>query len=269
MKARRSAALQRQARRQTSKGSARFVFMGGAGLIVAAEAAAAFVSPGLGLLLHGLVLLLLLALAAATGGTADRNALTALALLPVMRILSLTVPIPGVSQIWWYLAISLLLLAAVAVLGRRGEGSWPRLAWPPPAWQKEVGFALSGLPLAFVAFKIAAPPPLLNLPAPPLVAVAAALVFVFAGAIEEICFRGLLQGAAVGHFGKTRGLALTAALFAAAYLGSLSLPFIVLAAVVGLLFGAWVERTGSVWGAALAHGLLSLTALLILPLTRL
>jgi membrane protease YdiL (CAAX protease family) len=195
------------------------------------------------------------------------RALPALALLPLLRILSVTMPVNVLPQISWYALIGVPLLLAVVLtarvldlpassLGLRvpGQGGWPGQAL----------IALSGLPLAVIAFSLMQPEPLIartEVRVGP-VLVDALILLLFVGFAEELLFRGLLQQVAVDVFGRA-GLLWSSALFAFMHLGSLSPSYVLFMLLVGLFFAWCVERTGALWGVAVAHGVLISLVLLI------
>ena len=54
-------------------------------------------------------------------------------------------------------------------------------------------------------------------------------------------------------------------LFAMMYVGTLSAAAVVLKRIIVLFFGCCVERTGAIWGAALAHSLMLISIIHVLP----
>jgi uncharacterized protein len=193
------------------------------------------------------------------------RALPALALLPLLRILSVTMPVRVLPQISWYALIGVPLLLGVVITARvldlsasglvlRVQGWWP--------WQPLI--ALSGLPLAVIALALMQPEPLIartDVGVGP-VLVSALILLIFVGCTEELVFRGVLQHVAVDVFGRA-GLVWSSALFAFMYLGSLSPSYVLFMLLVGLFFAWCVDRTGSLWGVAAAHGVFISLMLLI------
>jgi membrane protease YdiL (CAAX protease family) len=195
------------------------------------------------------------------------RALPALALLPLLRILSVTMPVRVLPQISWYALIGVPLLLGVVLtarvldlpasrVGLRVQGWWPGQAL----------IALSGLPLAVIAFALLKAEPLIaktNVSVGP-VLVDALILLIFVGFTEELVFRGVLQQVAVDVFGRA-GLLWSSALFACMSLGSLSPRYVLFMLLVGLFFAWCVDRTGSLWGVAVAHGFLVIGMLLVIP----
>jgi hypothetical protein len=96
------------------------------------------------------------------------------------------------------------------------------------------------------------------------IAIGSMILLIFNGFTEELMFRGLLQRVADEIWGRA-GFLLSGALFAIMYIGSLSADYVLFIGLVGLFFGWCVNRTGSIWGVVLAHGILSIGMLLVYP----
>jgi hypothetical protein len=90
------------------------------------------------------------------------------------------------------------------------------------------------------------------------------LLVLVSGGLEEIIFRGLVQTAAWPLMGP-RAILYSAALFALLHIGYLSLPAVLFAFLLGLLFAHIVHWSGSLLGVALLHGTTSMTHLVLLP----
>jgi membrane protease YdiL (CAAX protease family) len=198
-----------------------------------------------------------------------RQLLPALALVPLMRILSLVMPVRFVPAIYWYVLINLPLLLAIFLAAQLLRATPRELGLRMRAWPTQLAIAVVGVPLGLAAFLILRPAPLVRLStldAPHLVS-GAAILLVFVGFTEELLFRGLLQREAEVVFGRL-GLAFSSLLFAIMYIGSQSVGYVLFMGLVGLFYGWCVRRTGSIWGAALSHGLLAIGLVLIWPLAQ-
>jgi membrane protease YdiL (CAAX protease family) len=242
--------------------------------VIVSEAVTAFVDPAVGLTIYAVLLLLLFGCAVLAGPragqTASADALAdplmvfpTLALVPLARILSLTMPVPSLPGIYWYAVTAApLLLAALLttrLLGARWTRETIRIGWS----RAQSVITVSALPLSlltYLALRPARLQPHLSLTS----FLTGALVLAFAAMTEEVVFRGILQPVFADLLGGT-GIAASAILFAAMYLGTGSGPYIVVIALVGLLFGWWVRVTKSVSGVIATHAIISIGLVLIWP----
>lgn len=230
-----------------------------------AEAFFAFGNPLMGLLADGVLLLALVArraTASPAAGAAD--ALLALALVPILRLVSATIVMPEFSIALRYALVGgPLLLGAVVAARTRLE---PRISLAPRSRALELAVAATGVPLGYVGYLLAGrPTPLVDDSRPAEVAVAALVLFLLVGCVEELIFRGLIQDA-LGSLYASAGVLASCALGGAMYLGVRPGAYALFAVVVGLGYALLTERTRSVAGVAVSHGLLVTGALLVWPL---
>ncbi|MDQ3865330.1 MAG: CPBP family intramembrane metalloprotease [Actinomycetota bacterium] len=244
--------------------------------IVVAEISVAFFDLTAGVLLHALLVLMLLnhylfarvSLRADPGSEGRRgepaDVLLVLPLVSLLRIVSVTVVLEEVPEIYQYAVAGtpVLLSAVAASRSVRGASIARRLrSW---SWRTQLPIAVSGVPLGYLGFVLARPESAFAHVTPANALLGAAILVVFTGFAEEIVFRGLLQDALTAVFGAG-GLLASSALFAAAYLGAGPAGYVVFAACLGLAFAWLVRRTGSLLGVSIAHGLLNVGLILVWP----
>lgn len=216
--------------------------------ITLAEALVASGRVVLGLLVHAAVLL-----AAWMPGARD---LTALGLLPLLRLASVTVPLL-VAPWAWPLAVVAVPVAAVLAQARYA-GNVGSLGLRVPSWRQQTRLALgaAGL-LALGAFLVLGREEraLASLPASAAGRLGAVALLFLSGALEEVVYRGAVQGA-LERIAQRASVPWTAALSAAMVLGSRSPAAVAFSGLAGLALGWAVRRTGSILGVAVARGLL-------------
>src|SRR5262245_33279784 len=105
-------------------------------LVAIAELLIIYVSPQVGMLLDGVLLIALIVHGSMSPDAAERRLLLALTLAPLTRLLSLTLLLPGIPRLAWYSIVSLPLLIATVLLIR-----YLRLSRP------QVGLRFDNLPL--------------------------------------------------------------------------------------------------------------------------
>lgn len=262
----------RSARVEVRPRSLRIIVAGYLAALVASETVGAFVDADVGLACHAAVLLVLLGVALTlTQGepSAERpldalEIFPALALVPLARILSLTMPVPDLPTIYWYAVTGAPLLLAILLTARLLGAQWTRETFRF-GWSRTQGLmAASGLPFGLLSYLALGP----DRPEPhlmPSLAIVGILVLpVFTGLTEELLFRGIVQRFLTEVFGEV-GLIASAGVFTVMYLGTRSAPYIVLIALLGLLFGWCVRETQSLAGVVVAHGLISIGLVLVWP----
>jgi uncharacterized protein len=236
------------------------------GAIAVAEALLVFVSVLIGVVGHTVLIAGLAAHCLIVGDAPRRRILLALALLPLLRILSLAMPVEEAPRLAWYALVGApVLLGAVLVTRIEGLSLRDVGLGVPRRPLIQVLVAVSGVPIGALVTVLRTPSftdPSVSQPI--LAAAAAVAVAVFAGFTEELVFRGLLLTALREVLGAF-AVPATAIGYAALYVGSLSLEYTVFAAVMGLLYGWIAYRTRSIWGVATAHGVSISTGLFMWP----
>jgi membrane protease YdiL (CAAX protease family) len=84
--------------------------------------------------------------------------------------------------------------------------------------------------------------------------------------LEEILFRGIFQAYAIPALGTVGGVGLTAAIFAIMHAGWYSPADVVFAGLVGCFFSLAVQKTRSIAGVSISHGLANFTLFVLVPL---
>ncbi len=186
-----------------------------------------------------------------------------LALVPLMRILSVALPLKQMSQLAWYPLVGVPLLLGIALAARTvgHEQPAPRSRWISVPVQLAV--ALLGIPLGAAAYSILHPAPIQPLTVRGIV-LATVVLFLFAALVEELIFRRLLQDVIVRLFG-TIGILFVSALYASTFAGSMSGAYIAFMGAVGLGFALTVRWTGGLWGVIVAHTFLLVGLLVVWP----
>jgi len=239
--------------------------------ITTAEIVTVFVQPVWGIVCHAIVLVTVVMHSALASDYRYRHLVLSLALVPLVRIISLGMPLVNIPQILWYPIIyAPLLVAAIAVvriLGLRARevgfnfGSLP----------VQLAVGLSGVLFGVLEYLILAPEPLVVELTWQEVWLPALIFLMCTGFVEEFIFRGVLQRTAVEVFGW-RGIIYVSLLFASAHLihyWEVGLTGILIdiafVFIIALFFGWVVKKTGSLFGVTLAHGITNILLYLVVP----
>jgi hypothetical protein len=232
--------------------------------ITLAELLVTYGDPRLGMLAHCLLLLVLFANFARVESPQERALLVGLTFAPLIRIISLALPLTEFPPLYWYLITSVPLFVAVLVAAQALGLSWPRLGLTLRRWPWQLAIGATGLAFGALEYFILRPEPMTTdftwagLLWPVLI------LIISTGLLEEMIFRGLLQTAALDALGGW-ALFYVALVFAALHIGYRSVVEVLFVLGVGLFLGWAVFRTGSLLGATLAHGLTNVVLFLVMP----
>jgi len=232
--------------------------------IALAELLTTCADPRLGLLADCMLLVGLLFHSSRVDSKKQRAFLVSLAFAPLIRILSLSLPLTQFPVMYWYLITSIPLFAAVLVAAPTLGYSWPELGLNPRGWPLQIVIGLSGVVFGAVEYYILRPDPLASALTWAQVWWPALILLVSTGLLEELIFRGLLQRAAIDGLGRW-GLVYVAVLFAVLHIGYQSPVDVFFVLMVGLFFGWTALHTRSLLGVTLSHGLTNVALFLIMP----
>jgi membrane protease YdiL (CAAX protease family)/LysM repeat protein len=238
-------------------------------LITLAEILTAIIAPDLaslhlGVILHAVLLTALIIHGAATRHTPTRRLLLALTLAPLIRILSVSLPLQSLPLIDWYLIIGALLYVGTFFAIHMAGIGYKRMGFITSNLASQTPLALIGFGLGFIEYTILRPEPLIPELSWGHLLYAGLVLMIFTGFLEEIIFRGLVQEVASTIMGWW-GILYGSLLFAVLHIGYLSWWDFFFVFAVGLLFAFIVHRTRSIIGVSLAHGFTNISLYLIFP----
>jgi membrane protease YdiL (CAAX protease family) len=232
--------------------------------IAGAELVTALVNPLGGIAMHIVIMLALIVHASLITRDLRRELYLTLALAPMIRLLSLSMPLGNFPQIYWYAIIAVPLSLAIYVVARRlGYTRW-EIGINLNQWPFQILIALTGIPLGIVEYYILKPNPLVSSFAWQGLLLPALILIVGTGFIEELCFRGVIQHSAEAAIGRW-GWIYVAVLFSIMHIGYLSILDLAFVFGVGLFFGIMVDKTKSILGVTLSHGIANVVLYLIVP----
>lgn len=232
--------------------------------VMLAELLTSLVDPQVGLVAHAALLVGLTLYGALGRLDAARKLALALTLAPLIRLLSLALPLARFPQVAWYPMVAVPLFLAAGILIRLLGISRQMLGLRVGSLPIQLMLVGGGLGLGALEYMILKPAPLLNSLAPDALWLPALSLIICTGLSEELIFRGLLQPVAMPALGRW-AIAYVALLFAVLHIGYLSVLDVLFVFAVGLVFGYIVRLGGSILGVSLAHGLTNITLFLLLP----
>jgi membrane protease YdiL (CAAX protease family) len=241
---------------------------------------AALLAPGhvlAGQIVDGMLLLVLLNFGRGQRGPGSSaearpavQAMRALALVPLARLLAAGLPLAHFSQALGELMVALPVGYAAIRFARVVGVSLPGLFGAAPAQpsrarvlRPEVSVPLAGAVLGLFAYLAGAPALASSESSPGRILLAAAAVTVTV-VVEELVFRGLLQTSLQRAAGRLGFIAATA-LFGCAYLASGSAAVVLTVGLAGVVFAHRFAQTGNLRSAILGHYELAIGAFVAWP----
>ncbi len=232
--------------------------------IAAAEAVTVFFVPPWGILCYIVILAIIIVRSALVNVYSHQRLMLPVTLVPLLRIITLAMPLANLPQIWLYPIIYTALFVAAVVVVRILDYKPTQIGLTANWLGIQLVVGGTGFLLGLVAYPILGPEPLIANFAWHTIWLPVLILLLCTGFVEEFVFRGIIQSGAVAAFGRW-GIVYVSLLFATLYIRFLSVTWVTFAFIISLYFGWLVKDTKSLLGVALAHGILNVALYLILP----
>lgn len=234
-------------------------------IITAIEVVVAWYSPVLGLWACSILLILTLFHATTIWGQPLYRLLIAISFAPLIRLISLSIPLTQVDQIYWYVITGFPLIVSGYATMVAMNYSWKDVAMTGGQFWVQMGIASTGIIFGFMEYAILQPEPFIEINRIGDILLPSLILIIGTGFFEEFVFRGIMQRAAIDAAGDAFGLLYVAAVFAVLHIGYRSFEDLVFVFSAGLMWGIAAYRTNSIVGVTLAHGLTNIFLFIILP----
>ena len=129
----------------------------------------------------------------------------------------------------------------------------------------QVVLALTGVVFGLALYGILRPESLIDNLTWGKILLPAFILLITTGFVEELIFRGVVQRSSIEALGP-QGWVYAAVLSSVLYISYLSAVHWFAVFLVGLFFGWIVNRTGSLLGVTLSHGIINISLYLVIPL---
>ena len=191
--------------------------------------------------------------------------LQAMILLPLIRIMSLSIPVIELEPIYWLLIMSIPVFAAVWILMQSQCLSKKMVGINTRNLPLQLLIGLTGLGFGFVEYLILQPAALVSNLSPLTVIFAGSIVMMATGLLEELVFRGIIQRNAENIMGKVWGIIFTSLLFVGFNISWNSPLDLIFIFGVSICYGYIFQKTRSIIGISISHGLCNGFLFIILP----
>jgi len=233
-------------------------------LIAVAELLTVMTDARWGLALHIGIFTALLVQASLVTGQPYHKLLLVLALAPLVRILSLSMPLEDLDLMYWYAIVGAPLMVTALLVARTLGLSWRSLGFSVRCLRIQALVVTAGLAFGVAEYFILKPEPLIDEFSWGAFWLPALILLIGTGFNEELVFRGVMQSASSDALGKWAILYVTV-VFAVLHLGYKSVVDVAFVFAVGLFFGWVVAKTRSLLGVTLSHGITNIALYLVVP----
>jgi uncharacterized protein len=221
--------------------------------VIIAELLTALVDPVIGVAVH---LVVFGAILVHSTSRVERLPLLGLSLVPLIRIVSLGLPLSDFDQRWWLYFTSVPLLAAVVLVSRSIGLTRADLGIRLPegwGWPASAAVAASGLGFGWLLRQVLERPIGVGEPTTGALLLFAGALIVGASLVDELIFRGALQSTSIGLLGVVPGILFASFAYATMQVGNSSMLPIALTFVFGLYVGLARYRLNSLIGPIAAN----------------
>ncbi len=195
-----------------------------------------------------------------------KNILQSLLLLLLLRIVSLSMPQIFSSALLWYLLVYGVMLLPVYLIIKNQQITSKELGINFSRLRIYLPFALLiGAITALIEYRILTPASLIENTGILNIVFIVIVMLVFAGAVEELIFRSILQTRLEEMLGLKYGLLLSAVIFGIMHAGYGTITEILLAGIFGIIVGYIFQRTRSLPFIVAIHGTANVLLFGILP----
>jgi membrane protease YdiL (CAAX protease family) len=232
--------------------------------LILADTITIFVEQRIGLLLHGLILIIVLSIGSFVQRIQGRRLMITLALVPLIRIFYLILPLDSLPIMYWY-AVEVVMISLAAYIVSRVTGlDRKRIGLIFRDWLPQILVGVSGFGLGLINYYILKSISYVGGLSLQEIRLPFLVLVVFTGFLEEIIFRGLIQQAVVEKLGRF-GILYTSGLYAVVNMYQISFLWVVFIFLVSLAFGMIVLKTKSLLGVSIAHSLMNVSLYFVFP----
>ena len=196
--------------------------------------------------------------------------LIVLTLAPLIRILSLVMPLAHFPRIQWFTIISVALYLSIIIIIRQQKLALKEHGFRLPKREHipiEIGIALLAIPFGVMEYLILRPASLISSFSGEDILMAILILFIGTGLLEEVIFRGLIQKKTMNMMGAWQGMLFVTILFAVLHVGNLSFLDVLLVFFIGGLYAVVVYKTKTIIGVTISHTMVNIMLFIVCPLT--
>ena len=238
------------------------------GLILAlilAEVVTTYIDMQWGLLINGLILISLIVGSVVSDSPNFSNLLRSMIVLPLIRIIGLSMPIMKIDTLYWFPIISIPLFAAAYFLIRGQSMTRQSVGLVKGDLKIQIPIIFTGIVFGAIEYLILKPEPLIATFTLFNLVFAGIILTISTGFAEELLFRGILQKNAENVMGKYMAILFASVIFSILHTGWMSFLDLIFVFLVAVFYGFVFQRTRSIFGISFSHGLTNIFLFVVMP----
>lgn len=234
--------------------------------IIALEITFAYLNIFVGVIMYLLLLISLLIISCLRCYESSQPLYLALTLIPIIRVISISIPLAGIPTIIGFMVVSVPLFIAGVMVARMIGLTITELGFTFDKLYKQLLISLLGLPLGFINFLIIKPVCMNITVTSKEILIWVVVSTICIGLLEEFIFRGILFNVALKVIGSKDAIYFISLLYAALNISGKSFLNVIYPFLISILFCRLFVMEKSILGLSLAHGLINIVVYVISPL---
>lgn len=234
-------------------------------IITATEIIISYNSTETGFIIYLLLLIILLIHSSFANNKKQTLILRSILIIPVIRIINLSILNINLNPIYWFILIALTLFIALFTLIRTENLNKKDIGLTKGNIPVQIAIALTGIVIGIIEYQILKPNPLIPSLNIETLLIASIIIIIATGLAEELLFRGIIQKNATSILGSTNGIIYTSIFYTSLNIEWKILPYILLIFIISLFYSYLFEKTKSILGISLSHGIANVLLFIILP----
>ncbi len=233
--------------------------------LVLAEVVTSYIDMQWGLLINGLILVSLIIGSVVSESPNFSNLLRSMIVLPLIRIIGLSMPIMKIDTLYWFPIISIPLFAAAYFLIRGQSMTRQSVGLVKGDLKIQIPIIFTGIVFGAIEYLILKPEPLIATFTLFNLVFAGIILTISTGFAEELLFRGILQKNAENVMGKYMAILFASVIFSILHTGWMSFLDLIFVFLVAIFYGFVFQRTRSIFGISFSHGLTNIFLFVVMP----
>ena len=233
--------------------------------LVLAEVVTTYIDMQWGLLINGLILVSLIIGSVVSESPNFSNLLRSMIVLPLIRIIGLSMPIMKIDTLYWFPIISIPLFAAAYFLIRGQSMTRQSVGLVKGDLKIQIPIIFTGIVFGAIEYLILKPEPLIATFTLFNLVFAGIILTISTGFAEELLFRGILQKNAENVMGKYMAILFASVIFSILHTGWMSFLDLIFVFLVAIFYGFVFQRTRSIFGISFSHGLTNIFLFVVMP----